>query len=250
MRPDPLRGDWLRRAVAPAQLRLFARLGSTNATAVRLLEARRLAPPAIVAASQQTAGRGQRANRWWSDAGTVCATFVLPTAPDRPPGHVPLCAGLAVAAVAERHLGGGEVRVKWPNDVLVGRRKLAGILCQRLAGADVIGIGLNVRTSFARAPAEVRRRATSLAREGAVAPRRDEVIAELWHALAAALADAGWRERFHALHALQGRDVRIECDGSIRAGRCDGIDAEGRLLLEEPGAPRIALTAGIVLDYA
>lgn len=248
MPPDALRGDVLRRAIAPARLRLYARLGSTNATAARMIDAGTLAPPAVVAASLQTAGRGQRTNRWWSDAGTVCATFLLPAAAHLPAGQIPLRAGLAVANVAARHLPGRPVRVKWPNDVLVGGRKLAGILCQRCRGADLIGIGLNVRTALAQAPAEVRRRATSLAREGRGAPRRDDVIAELWHALREAMDDPRGLEHFAAAHALHGCAVRLDCSGSIRAGRCRGVDAEGRLLLEDPAGHTIALTEGIVLD--
>lgn len=246
LRQDPLRGARLARRLASVDIRLFARLGSTNRTAAALLEQRRLAAPALVAASRQTAGRGQRANRWWSDAGSLCATFVLPAA-DRPIGQVPLRAGLAVAAVLARHLPAASIQLKWPNDVLVEGAKIAGLLCMRVRGADLIGIGLNVRTDLRRAPAEVRARATAMSRHLRRPPRRDLLLEDLWHALGAAMEAEDWQEAFARRHALNGKRVRVEEDGAARHGVCRGVDAEGRLLLEDARGLH-ACTSGAVFS--
>lgn len=248
IRHDSLRGAWLARRLSSVDIRLFARLGSTNRTASEWVERGELAPPALVAASRQTAGRGQRANRWWSDAGSLCATFILP-ASQHPIGQVPLRAGLAVASVLTRHLPASSIQLKWPNDVLVDGLKIAGLLCVRARGADLIGIGLNVRTDLRHAPAEIRQRATAMSRHARVLPRRDLLLVELWHALGAAMAAEDWREAFERSHALQGRRVRIEEDGAAHEGVCRGVDAEGRLLLADERGQR-ACTSGVVFFAA
>lgn len=231
---DPLRGAWLRRHLHPVRVLVYARLGSTQRTALTGLEAGRLAPPALVAASRQTAGRGQRNNRWWSDGGTLCASLVLPVVPGLPVGQVPLRAGLAVARVLERHLPGARVQLKWPNDVLVEGRKIAGLLCHRARGADVIGLGLNVATDLRRSPDEVRRRATSLRTARSRPPRRDTLLIELWEALQIARHDDGWQDAYHRLHALQEARVRVEDEGGPCEGYCRGVDEEGRLVVDTP----------------
>jgi BirA family biotin operon repressor/biotin-[acetyl-CoA-carboxylase] ligase len=245
MARDPLRGAWLARQLAPARVLAFARLRSTNRTAVALVEAGRLVAPALVLASRQTAGHGQRANRWWSDDGSLCATFLLPASEAIPAGQVPLRAGFAVASVLARRLPPGSVRLKWPNDVLVNGRKIAGLLCLRARDADLIGLGLNVRTDLRHAPADVRARATALAREMPNPPRRDELARELWAALCAERAADDWRERFEQFHLLRDRPVRVQDDGVSVAGLCRGIDEKGRLLVEADDVVH-ALTGGTV----
>lgn len=245
---DPLRGAWLAHRLAPARVLVFARLGSTNRTATQRLEAGTLAAPAIVAASSQTRGRGQRANTWWSDAGSLCATFVLPVDPTMPVGQVPLRAGLAVAGVIRRHLPDHRVEVKWPNDVLVDGRKIAGLLCARARNADLIGLGLNVRTNLRHAPDAVRARAASLSDHLATPPCRDELISALWTALLAERAAADWIDRFRALHALDGREITVEDEGTSLNGTCRGIDQDGRLLLDDAATVH-AITSGTVLNW-
>ena len=246
---DPLRGAWLARRLRPARVLIRARLGSTNQTASLELERGRLTAPAVVLASLQTAGRGQRTHRWWSDAGSLCVTLVLPAAEDMPVGQVPLRAGLAVASVVNRHVPGSTVGVKWPNDVLIGDTKVAGLLCARQHGADLIGIGVNVRTDFRAAPSDVRCRATSLARHMRKPPRRDELLAELWQAMRQVMIDDDWFARYPALHILHGRPVGVEADGRLLEGRCRGIDRQGRLLLEHEGRV-LAVANGTVLRWS
>lgn len=248
MTADPLRGAWLARRLAPARVLVFARLGSTNRTAAERVEAGTLTAPALITASRQTRGRGQRTNTWWSDAGSLCATFILPADAMMPIGQVPLRAGLAVATLLQSHLPDRRVEVKWPNDVMVDGKKIAGLLCLRLRGTDLIGIGINVRTNLRRAPALVRERGTSMREHLAKPPRRDELLACLWPALLAERTSDDWNERLRAIHALDGRAITIDDDGTPLRGVCRGIDPDGRILLDVNGTTR-AITSGIVAQW-
>jgi BirA family biotin operon repressor/biotin-[acetyl-CoA-carboxylase] ligase len=243
MARDPLRGDWLARAVRPARVLLHARLRSTNTRASDLVESGRLTAPAIVVASVKTAGRGQHENAWWSDAGSLCATFLLSADPAMPVGQIPLRAGLAVARVIAGLLPETEVRVKWPNDVFAGDRKIAGLLCARGRGMDLIGIGVNVRTNLRRAPHEVRDRAASLSQFLRHPPRRDELLADLWRAVQEARSDASWPDDYRRRHLLHGRCVTVDSGDVLVRGTCLGVDEQGRLLIEHDGHTS-ALTSG------
>ena len=245
MARDPLRGPWLASRLAPARVRLFARLRSTNDYAARAVEDGTLAAPALVAASLQTAGRGQHTHTWWSDAGSLCITLVLPADPALPVGQVPLRAGLAVAEAVAHHLPGQCVQVKWPNDVFVDGRKIAGLLCLRRRDADLIGIGLNVTTDLSRAPREIRDRATSLAAHTRHPPRRDEVLCDLWRVLLALRTRTDWQEALTRRHLLANRTVVVTDCGSEAPARgiVRGVDEEGRLLLEVEGVI-VAVTQG------
>ena len=107
--------------------------------------------PLLVLAERQTAGRGRGTNRWWTQAGALTFSLVL----EAPPGQLPsdrwpqvaLVAGLAVCEALQSLVPSAELRVKWPNDVYLGRRKVCGILSESVAGWRdrlVIGIGVNV----------------------------------------------------------------------------------------------------------
>lgn len=228
---DRLRGAWLRKQLPSVRIQLFARLGSTQQKALQEVEAGRLTAPALLVAARQTAGHGQRTNRWWSDAGSLCATLVRTADPALPMGQVPLRAGLAVADLLAALLPGRAVHVKWPNDILVEGRKAAGLLCSRQRDLDIIGLGLNVHTQMHEAPAQVKANATSLARHLRHPPRRDELLVELWQALDRAWADPDWKAHYHGRHLLVGQRIRINDDSTVYSGLCLGVDDQGRLLL-------------------
>jgi BirA family biotin operon repressor/biotin-[acetyl-CoA-carboxylase] ligase len=154
----------------------------------------------LVTAWRQTAGRG-RFGRRWADTGAegVAASFVV----DAQSGErLALVGAIAAAEACEAALGSA-VGIKWPNDTIVGGRKLAGVLIERRGGLAVIGIGINV--SQAAFPVEIASRATSLAILGASVDRL-EVLAHLMRSLDRALAapDAALVAGFHARDALRG----------------------------------------------
>ena len=132
---------------------VLASTGSTNADL--LARAADGAPEGVVlAAEEQTAGRG-RLGRSWVSPPRAALTFSLLVRPDTVPaarrGWLPLLAGVSVAS-AVRAVTGVDARLKWPNDVLVGPAKLGGILAEAIGDAVVVGIGLNVSTEPGELP--------------------------------------------------------------------------------------------------
>jgi BirA family biotin operon repressor/biotin-[acetyl-CoA-carboxylase] ligase len=208
--------------------------GSTNDRARELAEAG--APHGtLVTADAQSAGRGRQGRTWTAPAGhALLLSLVLRGTPPL----LPLAAAVAVADVC-----GDAAQIKWPNDVLLDGRKVAGILVEaRLQqGWAVLGIGLNVAVRVEDLPSELRGRAGTLGRPP---EDREPVLAELLRALEVALglrADA-LLDRWRARDALVGREVRWSGGHGVAAG----VDAGGRLLVDLAHGGRAALDAGEV----
>lgn len=231
--------------------RHYRRTDSTN-TRARELAAAGAPHGTVVTAAEQTAGRGRQGRSWTAPPGAA----LLYSAVLRPlePRHslLPLAVPLAVCEVAERLRPGIECKVKWPNDVHLEGRKLAGILIEARPqdGWAVLGVGLNLTIRPDDFPPELRDRATSLDPRSAVlssgmpAIRNSSARVALNGALERWLdADdsrvlAEWRER----DALLGREVSWE-DGS---GVAEGIDERGYLLVRLGDGVVVALGAGDV----
>lgn len=226
-------------------VRVVASTGSTNAD---LMAAARAGVPEgrVLVAEAQTAGRGRLGRAWVAPAGTALTFSVLLRPIDVPParwGWLPLLAGLALAqAVPEP--SGPTVTLKWPNDLLAGDRKVAGILVERVetpaGAAAVVGFGVNVSTGAADLPVPT---ATSLALAGAPAVERRTLLGATLHRLAGAYvawraaegdADrAGLRAEYARRCATIGRVVRVELPGGqVVAGRAEGVDVDGRLVVD------------------
>ncbi|MCS6770849.1 MAG: biotin--[acetyl-CoA-carboxylase] ligase [Kiritimatiellae bacterium] len=228
---DPLTAETFKRALPGFQILVRPCLRSTQDFAISLLRSGQLRAPAIIVASRQTAGRGQRDNRWWSDRGSLCMTFVL-SAIGEPPGQVPLRAGLGVAAALARWAPTAALSLKWPNDVLANGRKIAGILCERLEECDVIGIGINVNVRMQAMPTDVRRRSASLHQLTRRPVLRMSLAVDVARELMSALKRRDFFEEYCRWLIQLGRDVTVRTDDGVVAGRCQGIDDCGRLLLE------------------
>lgn len=171
---------------------------------------------AVVTAARQTAGRGRQGRTWVSPPGALALSMVVREGVD---GLLSLRAGLAVARVA-----GPAARIKWPNDVLIERRKVAGILVELVDGAAIVGIGINVAVDVTALPDEVAARAGSLGR----APEELSAVAEqLVAALREALAETGEQvlAQFAARDALAGQVVRW----TAGEGTAEGVSPSGRL---------------------
>jgi BirA family transcriptional regulator, biotin operon repressor / biotin---[acetyl-CoA-carboxylase] ligase len=207
---------------------------STNERA-RALAAAGAPHGTLVTALRQSAGRGRQGRTWSDQPGRALLLSVVVRELDP---LLSLRAGLAVADVA-----GAAALVKWPNDVLIDGRKVAGILVEGRPqeGWAVIGIGLNVAVDVAELPVELQEIAASLGRS----PNELEAtLAELLAALERRLAEppgavtAALRER----DALLGNEIRWTDGAGIGAG----IDDEGCLLVRVAGGFTIALNAGEV----
>lgn len=226
----------------------YAEIGSTNDVAATLAaEGNR--EGSIVIADLQTAGRGRRGHRWFSPQGAglyvsvVLAPRLATERPDRATALLTLTAGVAIAEGVQDATGLAPT-IKWPNDVLVGRRKLAGILAEGVHGhasaavhSVVLGFGLNVLS--AAYPTDLADRVTSLESElgrsvdrahvcaatlSALATRYDDLLAARYDAI----LDA-WRAR-----APRARHARVHWDtpGGPQAGTTVGIDDDGALLVK------------------
>ena len=178
-----------------------------------------IGPGAVVVAWRQTSGRG-RLGRAWADTATdgVAATFALP---DALPESLAMRSAVAAAAAARRFIPGDACGIKWPNDVVVDGRKLAGVLVERVGGVALVGIGINVlQRSF---PAPLDGHATSLALEGASADRLAvlcALIEEVGAAFSASEVDI--YRTYRALDRLSGR----RCAFLTPEGQVEGLVEE------------------------
>ena len=229
------------------RLLYFESIGSTSDVAAAL--ASEGAPEGtVVIADAQTSGRGRRGHTWFSPpgAGLYVSVVLTPSRarhePDRAVSVLTLSAGVALAEAVER-VTGLAPGIKWPNDLLVARRKLAGILAEGVAlpSADglravVLGYGINVGT--AAFPPDLAARVTSLESELGRAVDRAMLCAESLAALAMryddlmtgrfdAILDA-WRAR-----SVGSRGAKVEWDAvsGVRSGVTEGIDGMGALLV-------------------
>jgi BirA family biotin operon repressor/biotin-[acetyl-CoA-carboxylase] ligase len=225
----------------------FPTIGSTNDVAAAMASLPD-AEGAVVLADAQTAGRGRRGHTWFSPpgAGLYVSVILLPAraarVSDRATGLVTLAAGVALCEGVEAATG-LVPEIKWPNDVLVGRRKLAGILAEGVAAPSapalqsvVLGFGINVGTL--QPPRELADRVTSLELELGRPIERWAVAVETLAALAAryrdlldarfdAILDA-WRHR-----SPRSRGTHVTWDDGRRRGVTAGIDEAGALLVRD-----------------
>lgn len=229
----------LRSQIKPFRLHWFPRLRSTNDHAAALRKRGDLYAPAIVLTGHQLAGRGRGANAWWSGLGCLTVTFVLPVEEHLSPHHIPLLAGLAVRNAAAEIAGDPKVALKWPNDVLYNGKKLAGLLCERVHKADLVGLGLNVNVDPRRAPIALRERITSLCVISGKPLDTTTALVTVARHLKRTLLHRDERlfshflQEYDAHHALVGRRVTVIAngEGAPSTGRCEGLDSTGRLLL-------------------
>ena len=215
--------------------RLHLRATTSTNDRARALAAAGAPHGTLVTAASQTAGRGRQGRTWSAPPGRSLLMSLVLRSPDR---MLPLAAAVAVAEAA-----GPDAAIKWPNDVLLGGRKLAGILAEARPqdGWAVLGIGVNVAVRMEDLPDDLRPTAATLGLE----PRDVEtvlgrVLAALERSLAldrAALLDA-WRAR----DALLGHPVSWAGGSGVAAG----IDGDGRLVVDLEHGGRTALESGEV----
>jgi BirA family transcriptional regulator, biotin operon repressor / biotin---[acetyl-CoA-carboxylase] ligase len=237
----PLDASGLRSALtAPGrgwrELQVVDETGSTNADLAR--QARQGAGAGLVlVAEQQTSGRGRLGRSWTAPArsGLTFSVLLRPAGPTSRLGWLPLLTGLAVAEAVAR-VAELDVRLKWPNDLLVGDRKLAGVLAERVGDAVVVGVGLNVSAVAAELPGP---QATSLVMEGAACTDRDPVLRAVLRRIADRVArwdspggDPDLAAAYAGRCATLGRTIRAELPGGLElTGVAQGLDGDARLLV-------------------
>ncbi len=223
---------------------------STSDRAAELVRQGCCTLPLVVWARKQTQGRGRGTHEWWSDAGSLTLTLAIDPLVHRltienEPKLALATAVAVIEALDELELGSPSLGIRWPNDLEVEGRKLGGILPEHLETPHgrriLVGIGLNVQTNLATAPAEVRAMATSLAAlhatplDGSISERLlpaflghfESVLQRL------ALGEPALACRWGRLDLLREKWVRVDLGTHHVAGWGQGIDHNGALCLDD-----------------
>jgi BirA family transcriptional regulator, biotin operon repressor / biotin---[acetyl-CoA-carboxylase] ligase len=203
---------------------------------------------AVASCDVQTAGRGRLGRNWEAPPGTAILFSVLlrPSA-ERIAAELSLVAGTAVAEALEGEIGLA-VQVKWPNDVMVNRRKVAGVLAEIADGAVIVGIGVNVNQGRDELPADAKVQPGSLLTVDGIRRERAPILAAILDRLEQDYE--AWRERGldGVYDSLGSRDFlrarRVTVDGDVGTGI--GIDRGGRFLVDVNGDRR-AVESGEIL---
>ncbi|MBI3172944.1 MAG: biotin--[acetyl-CoA-carboxylase] ligase [Chloroflexi bacterium] len=236
-------------------LRYFDSIGSTNDEA--LAWAAQGAPDlSIVVADEQTSGRGREKRRWFTPAGTALAFSLIlcPRAEDLP--HLSRTVGLTAVALAEslrkRSLA---PQIKWPNDLLLDGRKVAGILVESTWSGDavdyvVIGIGVNVAREAVPPSELLQFPATSLEHALGECPEREEVLCDILSALIEwrpRLGSEALLEAWERDLAFRGQQVEVTgAEGQIVAGTLLGLESDGSLRLQDQHGNPVTVRFGDV----
>lgn len=257
--PDLLRQDdikpGLKTKVMGRELRLFPRVASTNTLAMDM--ASNGAPEGtVVAAETQTGGKGRLGRKWISPKGNLYLSVIL--RPEVPLHKAPLVTLMGAAAVAAsiRKQCGLEAGIKWPNDILVSGKKVAGLLTEMSAEQDrirhiVLGIGVDVNMDMDTLPHDVRGQTTSLATEtGAKIDRTmllRQLLRELDRRYLVFLANEQEVLReWELLNTTIGNRIAVSGAKETLEGLAQGIDGEGRLIIKRDDGSIRTVAAGDV----
>lgn len=201
-----------------------------------------------LSANSQTGGRGRFDRQWVSPPGNLyCSTLVRPTDRCPPPHSLAFVTALAVRDTLAALQSGLPLLLKWPNDLLLGGGKCAGILLEAEAGAVVVGIGVNI----ASAPVVEGKRTACLAQHDFThspddvldsLARHFELYLSKWRREPLAQTLAAWQAKAHPVGTL----LTLESGGLTRTGRFAGLDDDGGLRLSTEDGKEISIKAGDV----
>lgn len=259
---DALRPEEIRKRFASARLgnsvHYFPELDSTNRFAIKLA-AEGAGEGAVVLAERQTQGKGRLGRSWFSpaDLNLYLSVILKPRlAPTEAP-QLTLMSAVALADAVQSFLGYAPA-IKWPNDVLVEGRKLAGILTESSVDRDrlhfvVVGIGVNLNLTAELLPDELRAIATSLRILNQKPVDRTAFAGELIQSLDRCYGELERRgfsyiaERWESFFELKGRRVKVEMGDRQVSGTAKGIDRDGALVIEQSGGALERVIAGDVI---
>ena len=249
----------LRTAVFGHRVFYYPSIGSTNDRALELAAAGE-PEGSLVLAEEQTLGRGRRDRSWSSPpCSGIYATLIL--RPSVPAPRAPLFTFMAAVAVTEalEEAAAVPARIKWPNDVMVGTRKIAGILGE-VRGSDpeirelVVGFGINVNHGPEDFPADLRGRATSVRVETGVSADRASILARLLEGLERRYGRllrgeaSDLLREWEGLSALPpGERVVVQGPGGRVEGSVVGVDDEGALLLRDGDGRAVRVPFGEIV---
>ncbi|MCY0869974.1 MAG: biotin--[acetyl-CoA-carboxylase] ligase [Firmicutes bacterium] len=247
---------------------------STNDLARAWLDGRELGQPGVAAfaSERQTAARARRGRNWFSAPGQAVLLSIALCTPHTPAGtnaygspmtrggweEWPLLAAIAARRALQDVAGQGgsviDIQLKWPNDLMVHGRKLAGILCEQSSGGLVIGIGVNVHGDMASAAPELALTATSLAQEGARVSRNSVIAAvirhtfELFAQTQRGLRFSDLRCEYTRASSTVGKQIVVVQGTRTLSGIARQVDGQGALWLETGDGRLVAVAAGEVIE--
>jgi BirA family biotin operon repressor/biotin-[acetyl-CoA-carboxylase] ligase len=254
----------LRTTFVARTIYLFTSLESTNQTALKIAEtstasSNEIPDGTLVLADAQTQGRGRLGRRWISPPGVnLYASLIL--RPNIPIGDTPVttCLAAVSAVQAVRACTHLEAVIKWPNDVLIHEKKVAGILTELGAARNqvnhlVIGIGMNVNPDIEMLPDEIRATATSLKAECGQTVNRNKLTAEFCNKFEenyTKLLEDGPAPiimQFRSFSTTLGKRVRVTTPGRTVEGWAEEVDPHGALILRTEGQTREVVHSGDVI---
>jgi len=260
MRDPYLDADAIRVATFVRHVEIHDTLGSTNDRAAELARAPDIELPALIAARQQTAGRGRGSNQWHSTEGALTFSVLFePTVFSLGPENWPklsLTTAVAVCDAIAAELNrqspipnpqSPRLGIKWPNDIMLDGRKICGILIESPGGLApvkdrlVVGIGINVNNSLGDAPRELASYATSLCDASATHHSQQTVLILVLNELQRQLIALGQRDpelprAWQRLCWLSQQNVSVQAGERTVEGICSGIAEDGALLIKTASA--------------
>jgi BirA family biotin operon repressor/biotin-[acetyl-CoA-carboxylase] ligase len=242
--PDSLRqndmGQGLKTTIIGKDIRLFPEVVSTNTLA---MEAASQGAPegTVIIAETQTGGKGRLGRTWISPRGNLYLSVILrPQIPTHKAPLITLVGAVAVASAIRKHYS-VQAAIKWPNDILISGKKVAGLLTEMSAEPDrirhiALGIGVDVNMELQELPLDVRLNATTLAAEAGATIDRNLLVQQIlrdlehWYRIFLASEREVLKE-WEQLNMTIGRRVTVSGMGEVFEGLAQGIDSEGRLMV-------------------
>jgi BirA family biotin operon repressor/biotin-[acetyl-CoA-carboxylase] ligase len=264
----PLDLDRIRQASFVRSVEWHDVISSTNDRAMEIARLPHLVTPKLILAGEQTAGRGRGSNRWWSSCGALMFSLVFdprrdlvcrgaPALETDRWSRVALAAGVALCDILQAELPHSWFALKWPNDVLLAGRKVAGTLVEVPPSSPlaprrlILGMGWNVNNSLCTAPAEVQALGTSFRDTAGIYFDISQLLVD-WldhfarHLRALAERDPVLPARWQSLCMLTGQRIELTSGDRLVSGLCRGIDGDGALLVETEAGPE-RIYAGVLV---
>lgn len=247
-----LDGDFIRANLGTGRIGkeiiVYKSTSSTNDIAAQYAKGGKKNDGLAVFAEYQTAGRGRRGNKWLSEPGKSILCSILLYEPDIKPDVIVLACAVAVGETIGR-CGRKEAKIKWPNDVLLDNKKVAGVLVEGISVKKqkffVIGIGINCHQKKEDFPGELAEAATSIDIQIAAPCDRNRIakrlLVNLDHWLGGGLKKPDEIiEKWQSMSALTGRQITVEHNGREFTGICIGVEpAEGLIIQLQRGGVKI-----------
>ncbi len=259
--PQPLLADKIQRAISTKRLgkkiHCFKTIPSTNLEAQSLAK-KGAAEGGIVIAEEQTQGKGRLGRGWVSPPhlNLYLSVILRPKLPPSLAPQITLMSAVAIADTVQSFLP-FQPEIKWPNDILVGGKKIAGVLTESSCEPDrivfvVVGIGINLNFPRDLMPESIKETATSVliltqkpVDRGAFTCRLIQSLDQCYGELESG-GFASIAQRWDSFFRLRGKSVRVEMPDRRVSGRVVGIDTDGALILAGEGGVRERIVAGDV----